>query len=98
MIEPVELKDFLLVFFASAAIILFGAAYAICHTLSVLRKSEWFKRMSYVFYFLLLLCILALSEAAHFKDLWLLLSLTAAAGYFWTPRALLKLTMATHHH
>lgn len=98
MIEPVELKDFLLVFFTSAGIILFGAAYAICHTLSVLRRSLGFRRLGYVFYVSLLLCIVALSNAAHFKEFWLLLSLTAATGYFWAPRLLLKLTMATHHH
>lgn len=98
MIEPVELKDFLLVFFTSAGTILFGAAYAICHTLSVLRKSEGFRRMGYVFYVSLLLCIVALSAAAHFKGLWIVLSLTASAGYFWAPRLLLRLTVATHHH
>lgn len=97
MIQPVDLKDFLLVFFTSAAIVLFGAAYAICHTLSVLRKADRLKRIGYGFYVALLVCIMVLSNAAHFKDLWLILSLTAAAGYFWAPRLILKLTMATHH-
>ena len=96
MIEPVELKDFLTVFFSSAGIILFGAGYAFCQAWAELRKAQAFRHYAHFFYFLLLLCVVALSLAAHFRGFWLLLALMMAAGYFWVPRFLLQLCIKTH--
>lgn len=96
MLEPVELKNFLFVFFSSAGVILFGGAYAVCHALSVLRDSQFYKRLGLLSYLLLLICVVVLSSAAHFRSLWLILSLLLSLGYFWMPRFLIKLTQATH--
>lgn len=96
MIEPVELKDFLTVFFASAGVILFGAGYAFGYAWAELRNSPKLRRYAYLSYALLLFCVAALSSAAHFQGAWLLLSFIMAAGYFWAPRILMQLCIKTH--
>ena len=92
----IDSNDFLLVFLTSAGLILFGAAYACCHALSILRCSSKFRVLGLTAYVGLLLCLTTLSLSAHFDGLWLFLSLLLAAGYFWMPRVMLKLIITTH--
>lgn len=90
--------DFLIIFCTSAGVILFGAGYALFYALSILRRSTTFHRLGIATYAGLLLCLTALSLSAHFSGLWWSLSLLLAVGYFWMPRVILQLTVATHKH
>lgn len=97
MIEPVDLQDFVLIFFSTAAVIIFGLCYAIFFALSALRHSALLRRLGYASFVGLLIAIAATSRYAHFDSLWLGLSFLMAAGYFWAPRLLLKLSQGTHN-
>ena len=96
MMEPVELKDFLTVFFVSAGVILFGAAYAILYAWAEIRQSAGIRQLSHLAYASLLPCIAALAWFAHFQGVWILLAAVMAIGYFWAPRFLMKLCRSTH--
>ena len=98
MIEPVALKDFLLVFWISAAIVIFGGSYAGCYAFGVARDSRGLQITGYLFYGALVLCTFVLDQTLHFEGHWRLLSLSLIVGYFWAPRLLLHLTAATHRH
>lgn len=96
MIEPVDLKDFLIVFFVSAGVILSGTAYALCYAWACIRKSAGFLRVAYLAYVMLLFCMAGLAWFAHFKDMWILLAFMMAIGYFWAPRLIMKICTNTH--
>jgi hypothetical protein len=96
MIEPVALKEFLLVFWITAGIIVFGGGYAGCYALGRARASRSLHMVSYLLYGALFVCVVILDRTLHFEGHWRLLSLGLVMGYFWAPRLLLRLTAATH--
>lgn len=65
MIEPFELHDFLLAFFASAGVILSGDCYALLFAWSRLGGGRVFLGWAYVSYAVLAVSIWILAETAH---------------------------------
>ena len=96
MIQPVELKDFLLTFFVSAGIILSGACYALCYAWGRLRDRPAFLRGALLAYAVLAGCVLILMRTAHLDGYWATLTLVMLIGYFAVPRAIFRLCHVTH--
>ena len=96
MIQPVELQDFLLNFFAAAAIILIGACYALLYAWAKLGHRPLFMRWAYAAYAVLAVSVWILAETAHLQGYWRALSAAMLIGYFAAPRAIFRLCAATH--
>jgi hypothetical protein len=96
MIEPVELKDFFITFFASAVIILCGAGYAGLYAWSKLRGRPKLMIWAYACYASLAGATVVLAQTAHFKGQWLILVGLMLFGYLLAPLGIWKLCAGTH--
>jgi ABC-type multidrug transport system permease subunit len=96
MIQPVELQDFLLTFFAAAGIILSGACYALLFAWGRLSGRRSFLALAYAAYAVLAGSVWVLAETAHLLGYWRALAVAMVAGYFAAPRAVFRLCVATH--
>ena len=96
MIQPVDLKDFLLTFFVSAGIILSGACYALFYAWGRLRHAPRFLNWALLAYVVLAACVLTLMRTAHLDGAWSTLTLLMLVGYFAAPRAIFRLCHVTH--
>jgi hypothetical protein len=96
MIQPVELQDFVLNFFATALIILSGACYALLYAFAKLASRPVFLRWAYAAYAVLAVAVWVLAETAHLEGYWRALAILMLAGYFAAPRAIFRLCAATH--
>ena len=98
MIEPVALKDFFLMFFSSALVIMAGASYALLFAWSKLHRRHRYQTFAYLAYLVLTIAVIELSQAAHFSGFWLLLSAVMLIGYFFAPIGIWHLCSKTHDH
>ncbi len=96
MIQPVDLKDFLLTFFVSAGVILSGACYALFYAWGRLRARPAFLRGALLAYLVLAVCTLTLMQTAHLEGYWRTITLLMLAGYYIAPRAIFRLCHVTH--
>jgi uncharacterized membrane protein HdeD (DUF308 family) len=96
MIQPVDLKDFLLTFFVSAGIILSGACYALFYAWARLRDRPRFLRWALLAYAVLAVCAGVLMMTAHLDGSWRALTVMMLIGYFLAPSAIFRLCAATH--
>ncbi len=96
MIQPVDLKDFLLTFFVSAGIILSGACYALFYAWARLRHRPAFLNWALLAYAVLAACVLTLMQTAHLDGSWRAIALLMLIGYFLAPRIIFRLCAATH--
>lgn len=96
MIQPVELQDFLLNFFAAAGIILCGACYALLYAWARLSGRRSFLAGAYAAYAVLAVSVWVLAETAHLEGYWRALAVTMLIGYFAAPRAIFRLCADTH--
>ncbi|BBL75354.1 hypothetical protein [Methylomagnum ishizawai] len=96
MIQPVELQDFLLTFFAAAAIILGGASYALCYAWARLGRRPGLLRWAYAAYAVLAVSVWILTATAHLDGYWRTLAAAMLVGYFLAPRAIFRLCADTH--
>jgi hypothetical protein len=96
MIQPVELKDFILNFFAAAAIILSGAGYALCYASAQLTRRRGFLAAAFVAYGVLALSVGLLIDTAHLDGFWRIVAVLMLLGYFAAPIAIHRLCTATH--
>jgi len=96
MIEPVELKDFFIVFFSGAMIIMSGALYALLFAWSRLQSKPWMMAAAYGSYGILFISILTLGSAAHLNGFWWWLVIAMLVGYLLAPHGIWKLCVGTH--
>jgi hypothetical protein len=96
MIQPVELHDFLLTFFAAAGIILSGACYALLYAWARLSGRRSFLAWAYAAYAVLAVSVWVLAGTAHLDGYWRALAAAMLVGYFVAPRAIFRLCVATH--
>jgi len=96
MLEPVELKDFFIVFFSGAMVIMAGALYALLFAWSRLQAKPWLMVLAYCSYGLLFISVLTLASAAHLHGFWWWLVFTMLAGYLLAPHGIWKLCVGTH--
>lgn len=96
MIEPVELKDFFITFFAAASIILCGAGYAGLYAWSKLRGKPGLLLWAYACYAALACATFVLARATHLNGQWQALVGLMLAGYLLAPMGIWKLCAASH--
>lgn len=83
-------------FFSSALIILAGAGYALLFAWSKFNRYRGIRWAAYSCYGILVLAVLALTQAANFSGLWLSLSVLMTLGYFFAPKWIWILCVKTH--
>jgi hypothetical protein len=96
MIEPVELQDFFVTFFASAMVILFGATYAGLYAWAKLRGKPTVMGWAFASYAALAAAVFALAKATHLNGEWQLLVGLMLVGYLLAPMGIWKLCAASH--
>lgn len=82
--------------FCAAAVVLCGAGYALLLALGRSRRSVALQRAAWVAYAGVVLAAFALAWALQLDGLWLVLIGVLLVGYFAAPRAIWRLSVATH--
>lgn len=96
MLEPVELKDFFIVFFSGAMVIMAGALYALLFAWSRLQSKPWMMFFAYLSYGILFISVLTLASAAHLHGFWWWLVVIMLVGYLFAPHGIWNLCESTH--
>lgn len=96
MIDPVELQGIAVAALSAGGIVLFGAAYAICLALGRLRSLAILRPLSYVAYLALVAVTGLFAWAMNLTGSWAILTVVLLVGYFVAPRAIWRLSVATH--
>lgn len=96
MLEPVELKDFFIVFFSGAMVIMAGALYSLLFAWSKLQSKPWMMLLAYGSYVILFISVMVLGSAAHLHGYWWWLVVAMLLGYLLAPHGIWKLSVATH--
>lgn len=96
MIETVAPADFIPTFAVSAAIVLFGAAYAALFAYSRIRPWPWLHLAAGLSYAALALSVQLLSRLAHLDGHWRVVAALMLIGYLAAPWAIWKLCVASH--
>ena len=96
MLEPVELKDFFIVFFSGAMVIMAGALYALLFAWSKLQSKPWMMVFAYIAYIILFISVLVLGSAAHLHGFWWWLVITMLLGTFYSRPGIWKVCVSTH--
>ena len=96
MIDPVELQRIAIAALSAGGIVLFGAAYAISLALGRLKGLAILRPLSYVAYLALVAVTLLFAWAMNLTGAWAILTVVLLVGYFVAPRAIWRLSVATH--
>ena len=96
MLEPGEIKNLLIAFFAAAMIIGSATLYAVCVGLAGRTASRALGRAAAAAFVMLCGFVALFFYAANLRGFWLLLAGLMLCGYWFMPRAILRLTVATH--
>jgi hypothetical protein len=98
MLEPVKLDDFFIVFFSAAAVILFGASYALLFAWSRMKDQPRLMLVAYAAYGGLVFSVITLALAANlFNSLfWSVIVGLMLIGYLLAPQAIWHLCVKTH--
>jgi uncharacterized membrane protein len=98
MLEPVKLDDFFIVFFSAAAVILFGASYALMFAWSRMKGLPRLMMLAYAAYAGLVISVITLALAANlFNTLfWSVIVGLMLIGYLLAPHFIWQLCVKTH--
>lgn len=98
MIEPVELANFLTVFFSAASVIVFGAVYALLFAYARIHRRPRLMPLTYAAYLALFASVLTLAFAANLfsNGFWTFVVLLMLGGYLVAPHAIWHLCVGTH--
>jgi len=81
---------------SAGGIVLFGAAYAVCLALGRLKGLAALRPLSYVAYLALVAVTVVFGWAMNLTGGWAVLTVVLLVGYFVAPRAIWRLSVATH--
>ena len=96
MIDPVELQRIAVAALSAGGIVLFGATYAICLALGRLKSLSILRSLAYVAYLALVAVTALFAWAMNLSGGWAVLTVLLLIGYFVAPRAIWRLSVATH--
>ena len=98
MIEPVRMADFFATFFSAAAIILFGALYALLFAYSRIRDLPHLMPLAYAAYAVLFVSAIVLASVANLfgSPFWMSVVMLMLTGYLVAPHAVWHLCVSTH--
>ena len=98
MQEPMQLQDLFISTLAGAAIVVFGAFYALFYALGQLHRSRTFSLTAFLCYGFLTLAVYFLVTSLNLSGFWLVVCGVMVLGYFVAPRMIWHLCVATHDH
>ncbi len=93
---PVEAQQFLLASLSAAGIVVFGAGYAVLLALGRLSGLAVLRRVALYVYVGVVASCGALAWFLRLEGAWLALIALLVVGYFIAPRAIWRLSVATH--
>jgi hypothetical protein len=96
--ESVNRTDILLGTVAGAAIVLSGAVYALFFALYRIRRAPWLDAAAWIAYAVLVVSTVLLAHALALAGMWLGIVAVMLIGYLLAPRAIWRLSTATHAH
>lgn len=94
--EAITLQEMYFSTMAGAAIVLFGAFYALFFALGRLHASRALLAAAMASYAVLAAAVVVLIQALHLGGFWLLVTSVMLVGYFFAPRAIWSLCVGTH--
>ncbi len=100
MIEPVALKDFFLMFFSAAMVVLAGALYALLFAYARVKQRPRLMPLAYAAYLALVVSVLVLASVANLlaSGFWSFIVAVMLVGYLLAPHAVWRLCVGTHAH
>jgi len=96
MSDPISLQEIFFSTMAGAAIVLFGAFYALFFALGRLHARRSLQLTALLSYVVLAAAVYVLARALHLEGFWLLVTGVMLVGYFFAPRAIWNLCVGTH--
>lgn len=96
MPDPISLREIFFSTASGAAIVLFGAFYALFFALGRLHGSLVLMAAAIASYLLLAVAVVVLILALHLAGFWLLVTGVMLVGYLFAPRAIWNLCVGTH--
>ena len=94
--NAISLQEIFFSTMAGAAIVLFGAFYALFFALGRLHSSRSLMAVALASYIVLAGAVVVLIDALHLSGFWLLVTTVMLVGYFFAPRAIWSLCVGTH--
>ena len=94
--EPNDIPRLAAAAFCAAAVVLCGAGYALFLALGRARNRIGLRRAAWLAYGGVVLGAVGLSRSLHLDGLWLAVIGVLLVGYFVAPRAIWRLSVATH--
>jgi hypothetical protein len=91
-----DAADMLVGALTGAMVVVSGALYALFLAIARLRASRALARLSVAAYLVLVVCALLLSSSLALSPIWYVVVAVMLAGYWLAPRAIWRLTEATH--
>ncbi len=98
MIEPVKMADFFATFFSAAAVILFGALYALLFACSRIGNLPRLMPLAYAAYAISFASVIVLATVANLfgSPFWTFVVMLMLTGYLAAPHAVWHLCVGTH--
>ena len=94
--EAISLQEIFFSTLSGAAIVLFGAFYSLFFALGRLNDNRTLLIAAFASYLVLAAAVVMLIRALHLDGFWLLVTGVMLVGYFFAPRAIWNLCVATH--
>ena len=95
--HAVEVNSILLATMAGALVVLAGALYAAVYAIGRLASNPSLVRLSYLFYFVLVVSVLVLARTLNFAGIWNVVTVVMLVGYLLAPQGIWRLCVATHY-
>lgn len=83
---------------AGAAVVVSGALYALFFALDRMRQAAWLRAAAWIAYLALVVSTVVLTRALSLDGMWLVVIAAMLIGYLLAPRAIWRLSAATHQH
>jgi len=96
VLDPVELQRIALAALSAGGIVMFGAAYAVCLALGRLKSLSILRSLAYFAYLAMVAVTGLFAWAMNLTGWWAVLTIVLLVGYFVAPRAIWRLSVATH--
>ena len=94
--EPDDMPKLAVAALCAAAVVLCGAGYALLLALGRTHNRIWLRRAAWFAYGGVVVAAIALSRSLRLDGLWLVLIGVLLVAYFAAPRAIWRLSAATH--
>ena len=96
MRDAISLQEIFFSTMSGAAIVLFGALYALFFALGRIHRRRSLMIAAGLAFLVLAVAVVVLAKALHLAGYWLIVTAVMLVGYFFAPRAIWNLCVGTH--